>query len=372
MLGVRLLKRLLILEDGSTFLGEGFGSQINSTGEVVLTTAMTGYQKVVTSPTYANQIIVFTTPVLGTYGTNIDDLESLQPVCKGVVCHTYTDSMNVSSPQSFSDYLKNQDIPGIYGIDTRKLVRILSKHNGIMKGSIIDAENDLEHAFDQLHATVLTDQLVDMVSTSKPYPNPDTGRNIVLVDYGVKHSVLRQLSRMNCNTIIVPYTATFQEIKNLCPDGVLLSNGPGNPYTLEDSFETIRQIQANYPTFAIGLGHQLLAIANGAKVKELPRAHRGLNFPVIEIATGRIITVAQNHSYIVDESSLPKDNLIVTHKDLNSGWIEGIKYRKYPTISDQFEPEGAPGPSDGTDVFYDFMHLIDIRKDKINAIRESK
>lgn len=123
------MKRLLILEDGSTFLGEGFGSQINSTGEVVLTTAMTGYQKVVTSPTYANQIIVFTTPVLGTYGTNIDDLESLQPVCKGVVCHTYTDSMNVSSPQSFSDYLKNQDIPGIYGIDTRKLVRILSKQN---------------------------------------------------------------------------------------------------------------------------------------------------------------------------------------------------------------------------------------------------
>ena len=177
---------------------------------------------------------------------------------------------------------------------------------------------------------------------------------------------------MNCNTIIVPYTATFQEIKNLCPDGVLLSNGPGNPYTLEDSFETIRQIQANYPTFAIGLGHQLLAIANGAKVKELPRAHRGLNFPVIEIATGRIITVAQNHSYIVDESSLPKDNLIVTHKDLNSGWIEGIKHRKYPTFSVQFEPEGAPGPSDGTDIFYDFMHLIDIRKDKINAIRESK
>ncbi|KRM19003.1 carbamoyl-phosphate synthase small chain [Ligilactobacillus hayakitensis DSM 18933 = JCM 14209] len=361
------MKRLLILEDGSIFEGEGFGSQVNSTGEVVVTTAMNGYQEIVSSPIAANQIIVFTTPVLGIYGTSNDSLESLQPVCKGVVCHSYTDSISENSTKSFSEYLSDQGIPAISGIDTRKLTKKIIKHGGIIKGSIIDANNDIQHAFDQLNATVLSDQVVDNVSTSKPYPNPDIGRNIVLIDFGVKHSVLRQLSRMSCNVTVVPYETSFKQIENLSPDGIILSNGPGNPNVLDKQVETIQELQKYYPILAIGLGHQLLALANGAEVKQLKNARRGSNFPILEIATNRLITVSEEHSYTVDPTSLDRKQVIITHTDLSRKHIEGFKSRQYPAISVQFEPEGAPGPNDAIDIFYDFMYLIDVRKDSLNA-----
>lgn len=362
------MERYLILDDGTVFKGEGFGAKNTTTGEVVFTTGMTGYQEAVTDQSYANQILVFTNPLIGNYGVNLDDYESLEPNCKGVICREVARvSTNWRKQDSFPHFLEQMNIPGISGIDTRALTKKLREH-GTMKGSIIDATDNLEHAFDQLHATVLSDRLVAQVSTTKPYPNPGNKHNIVLVDYGSKHSILRELAARDCNTIVLPYTATAEDILRLKPDGVLLSNGPGDPEVMKDAVEMIKEVEKHLPVFGICLGHQLLALANGAKTFKMKFGHRGFNHPVREIATGRIAFTSQNHGYAVDPASIDNTQLIVTHKEINDGTVEGIRHKYYPAFSVQFHPDAAPGPSDAVDIFDDFMHMIDIKKgEKTNA-----
>ncbi|MCP0886199.1 carbamoyl phosphate synthase small subunit [Ligilactobacillus sp. WILCCON 0076] len=358
------MQRYLILDDGSVFKGTGFGAKNSTTGEVVFTTGMTGYQEAVTDQSYANQILVFTNPLIGNYGVTLDDYESLQPNCKGVICREVARvSTSWRQQETFPAFLEHMDIPGISGIDTRALVKKLRVH-GTMKGSIIDATDELEHAFDQLHATVMSDQLVAQVSTTKPYPNPGNKRNIVLIDYGAKHSILRELAARDCNTIVLPYTATAEDIFKLKPDGVLLSNGPGNPEVMQDAVNMVSEVEKKIPVFGICLGHQILAQANGAKTFKMKFGHRGFNHPVREIATGRITFTSQNHGYAVDPESIDPNELIVTHREINDGTIEGIRHRYYPAFSVQFHPDAAPGPSDAVDLFDDFMHMIDIRKEE--------
>lgn len=358
------MKRYLVLEDGNVFEGEAFGSKQIATGEVVFSTGMTGYQEAITDQSYANQILVFTNPLIGNYGVNLDDYESLQPKCRGVVCRELARvSSSWRKQDTLDHFLKQNSIPGISGIDTRKLTRIIRSH-GTMKGCLVNSIEDKNHTIEQLKATVLTDQLVDQVSTQQPYPNPGTNRNIVVVDFGAKHSILRELSKRNCNTIVVPYTTTADEILKLHPDGVLLSNGPGDPESLPNAIQMIKEILGKLPIMGICLGHQLLCLACGAQTFKMKFGHRGFNHPVREVATGEIMFTSQNHGYAVNPESLKDTNLMITHLEINDQTVEGVKHRNYPAFSVQFHPDAAPGPHDTDNLYGDFMQMIDSRKEE--------
>ena len=352
------MKRFLILEDGSIFKGFSFGAVASTTGEVVFTTGMTGYQETITDQSFSNQIITFTNPIIGNYGINMDDYESIEPSCKGVIVNNVARvSSNWRQQLTLDEFLKQKDIPGIYGIDTRELTKKL-RSVGTMKGSIIDADADIEHAFDAMNATVLNQNIVQQVSTTRAYPNPGTKLNIVLIDFGLKHSILRELSKRDCNVIVLPYNATAKQISDLQPDGVLLSNGPGDPKNLPEVVEMIKEIQTKFPIFGICLGHQLFALANGADTYKMKFGHRGFNHPVREIATGRIDFTSQNHGFAVDSDSIDSDKLLVTHREINDETVEGIKHKTDPAFSVQFHPDAAPGPHDADYLFDEFIELI--------------
>ncbi|MCH4172506.1 MAG: carbamoyl phosphate synthase small subunit [Lactobacillus sp.] len=354
------MKRYLILEDGSVFEGTGFGAPVTTTGEIVFNTGMSGYQETITDQSYNGQIVTFTYPLIGNYGINRDDYESIIPTCKGVVVHEAARrASNWRNQLSLDEFLKAKKIPGISGIDTRALTKRI-RSEGTMKASIMDAADD--HAFDQLKALVLPKNQVQQVSTSQAYPSPDMGRNIVVVDFGLKHSILREFSRRNCNVTVVPYNTSAAEILNLDPDGVMLTNGPGNPTDVPEAIEMIQSIQGKIPIFGICLGHQLLALANGCETYKMRFGHRGFNHPVREIATGRIDFTSQNHGYAVRAASVDKDQLMITHEEINDHSVEGLRHRFYPAFSVQFHPDAAPGPHDAHHLFDEFMEMIDAFK----------
>lgn len=358
------MKRLLILEDGTVLEGEAFGAEANVFGEIVFTTSMTGYQETITDQSFNGQIITFTYPLIGNYGINRDDYESIAPTCKGVVVREHARlASNWRNQLSLDEFLKRKGIPGISGIDTRALTRKLRQF-GTMKASMIDAGDSFDHAFDQLKATVLPTNQVEQVSTTKPYPSPGIGRNVVVIDFGLKHSILRELSKRECNLTVVPYNTPAETILDLNPDGVMLTNGPGDPTDVPEAIEMIRQIQGKLPIFGICLGHQLFALANDAKTYKMKFGHRGLNHPVREIATGRIDFTSQNHGFAVDANSIDPEKLMVTHTEVNDNTVEGIRHRKYPAFTVQFHPDAAPGPHDAVHLFDEFMEMMDAWKEQ--------
>lgn len=352
------MQRYLILEDGSSYPGTGFGSPIVTTGELVLHTGMTGYQSVITDKVNTGKIIAFVSPLVGTVGINRDDYESINPAIKGVIVAGLAETPgHYASKMTLDRYLKNLRIPGIQGIDTRALMRHLQT-SGPQKASIVDADD--EHAFDQLRALVLPRNYVQQVSTSRPYPSPGTGRNVVVVDYGLKHSLLRAFAIRGCNLTIVPAETTAEEILSLSPDGVVLTDGPGDPRDVRAASSMIRGIQDKLPLLAIGLGHELFAIANGAKTVRMTHEHHGINLPVREVATGRIDIATCNHAYVVDPASIAPDKLLITHECPLSHTVEGLRHRLYPAFSVQFQPEGAPGSREAEHVLSEFMELMDV------------
>lgn len=358
------MKRLLILEDGTVFEGEGFGAEANVVGEVVFTTSMTGYQETITDQSFNGQIITFTYPMVGNYGVNRDDYESIAPTCKGVIVKEHARlASNWRNQMTLDEFLKRKGIPGIAGIDTRALTKKL-RSVGTMKGSIVDPADQFEHSFDQLKATVLPTNQVAQVSTVTPYPSPGVGRNVVVIDFGLKHSILRELSRRECNLTVMPYNTDAQTILDLCPDGVMLTNGPGDPKDVPEAIEMIKQIQGKVPIFGICLGHQLFSLANSADTYKMKFGHRGLNHPVREIATGRIDFTSQNHGFAVDEATIDPEKLMVTHVEVNDGTIEGVRHRNYPAFSVQYHPDAAPGPHDGVHLFDEFMEMMDAWKEQ--------
>lgn len=358
------MERLLILEDGTVFKGKAFGANNNVFGEIVFTTSMTGYQETITDQSFNGQIITFTYPMVGNYGVNRDDYESIAPTCKGVVVKEHARvASNWRSQMTLDEFLKRKGIPGISGVDTRALTRKI-RQVGTMKASIVDVGDSFEHAFDQLKATVLATNQVQQVSTSKPYPSPGTGKNVAVIDFGLKHSILRELSKRNCNLTVLPYNTDAKTILSLAPDGVMLTNGPGNPKDVPEAIEMIREIQGKIPIFGICLGHQLFALANGADTYKMKFGHRGLNHPVREIATGRIDFTSQNHGYAVDEKTVDPDQLLITHVEVNDGTVEGIRHRHYPAFSVQFHPDAAPGPHDALHLFDEFMEMMDAGEEK--------
>lgn len=358
------MKRLLILEDGTVYEGEAFGADLNVSGEVVFTTSMTGYQETITDQSFNGQIITFTYPLVGNYGVNRDDYESIAPTCKGVVVKEHArHASNWRNQMTLDEFLKRKDIPGISGIDTRALTRKIRSF-GTMKASLVDAGDEFSHVYDQLKATVLPTNQVEQVSTTKPYPSPGTGRNVVVIDFGLKHSILRELSKRQCNLTVMPYNTPAETILDLHPDGVMLTNGPGNPKDVPEAIEMIQKIQGKVPIFGICLGHQLFSLANGADTYKMKFGHRGLNHPVREIATGRIDFTSQNHGYAVDEKTIDNTQLMVTHVEVNDGTVEGIRHRHYPAFTVQFHPDAAPGPHDAVHLFDEFMEMMDAWKEQ--------
>lgn len=353
------MKKRLILEDGSVFIGEGFGSDRHSIGEVVFTTAMTGYQETLSDPSYCGQIVMLTYPMVGNYGINRDDFESINPAIQGFVVKEVADyPSNWRSQMSLHEFFRMKDIPGIAGIDTRKLTRIIRKY-GTLKGTICGMEEKAEDIIEKLRATKMRSDQVKQVSTKTPYPSPGRGKRVVLVDFGMKHGILRELNKRDCDVIVVPYNTSASEILNLNPDGVMLSNGPGDPKDVVEGIEMIKGILGKVPIFGICLGHQLFALACGANTEKMKFGHRGANHPVKDLATGKVALTSQNHGYTVDVHSIPNTRLEVTHIALNDGTVEGLKHKDYPAFTVQYHPEASPGPEDANYLFEQFLQMIE-------------
>jgi carbamoyl-phosphate synthase small subunit len=357
------MKRYLILEDGTVFSGWAFGADRETTGEVVFTTSMTGYQEVLTDPSYCGQIITFTYPLVGNYGINRSDYESIKPATSGIIVNEHAEFPNHHEGiQSLSSWLRAKDIPGLYGIDTRKLTRKIRQY-GTMKGKFVNSVDNSDEIIAEINSMPVRTDQVPSVSTKTPYHLPNSGYRVVVVDFGVKTGMLRELSQRLCDVIVVPYHTSAAEIIRLQPDGVLLSNGPGDPKEVQSGVIMIQELLAQHiPILGICLGHQLLALASGGDTEKLKFGHRGSNHPVKDLTTGKIALTSQNHGYAVTESSLAGTDLELTHVAVNDGTVEGLKHKVKPAFSIQYHPEASPGPQDSNPIFDDFMKMIKTTK----------
>jgi len=266
----------------------------------------------------------------------------------------------VSGESSFITQVISQSNFFFSGIDTRALTKIIRNH-GTMRATLTHVGDSMDHVTDQLQATVLPTDNIKQVSTKTSYPAPGVGLSVVLVDFGLKHSILRELSKRNCNVTVVPYSTTAEEILHLNPDGVMLSNGPGNPEDVPQALDMIRGVQGKIPIFGICMGHQLFAMANGAKTYKMKFGHRGFNHAVREIATGRVDFTSQNHGYAVSREDLP-EHLIITHEEINDKSVEGVRHRYQPAFSVQYPPDAAPGPHDASYLFDEFIEMMEAFK----------
>ena len=353
------MKAFLLLEDGTVFEGNSFGMEGNVIGEVVFNTGMTGYQEVLTDPSYCGQIVCMTYPLIGNYGVNLDDIESIKPQVKGFIvrelCKTPS---NWRSIESLNEYLKRNEIIGLEGIDTRELTIIL-REKGTMKGTIVTAEQleGIEEKICNVKGYTI-DNPVLQVTTPEVQKFPGSGHKIALLDYGLKRNIVRSLLKRNCEVSIFPATATAEEILGTNPDGIMLSNGPGDPKDCKFQIDTIKQLIGKKPMFGICLGHQLTALANGADTEKLKYGHRGCNHPVKDIEKDMTYITSQNHGYTIVEKSLNREVMSVSHINMNDGTIEGIRYKNAPLFTVQFHPEASPGPGDTAYLFDEFIDLI--------------
>ncbi|WP_195572822.1 glutamine-hydrolyzing carbamoyl-phosphate synthase small subunit [Paenibacillus sp. 1001270B_150601_E10] len=348
----------LLLEDGTLFTGTSFGSDRESVGEVVFNTGITGYQEVLSDPSYCGQIVTMTYPLIGNYGITRDDFESIRPYVHGFVVRRHEEiPSNWRAEYSVDRLLKEYDIPGISGIDTRMLTRKL-RHFGTMKGILATGNRSIEELQEMLQATPLLRDQVARTSTQQVFSSPGSRERIVLVDFGAKSGILRELTQRGCDVVVVPHTTTADEIRALRPDGIQLSNGPGDPKDVPHAIEMLKEVLGEIPVFGICLGHQLFALACGADTGRLKFGHRGGNHPVKELSTGRCFITSQNHGYTVVEESVANSELEVTHINNNDKTIEGLRHKQYPAFSVQYHPEAAPGPHDSSYLFDQFIEMI--------------
>lgn len=353
------MNRQLILEDGTIMIGKAFGSEIETIGEVVFTTGMTGYQETITDPSFCGQIVTLTYPLIGNYGINRDDFESIQPAIKGLIVKEAADfPSNWRNEMTLGEFLKLKNIPGISGLDTRKLTRIIRRF-GTLKGAICNESANPEEVIKLLKSQIMPTNQVEQVSTQKPYPSPGRGHHVVLVDFGSKHGILRELNKRDCDVTVVPYNTKASEILSLKPDGVMLSNGPGDPKDVPEAIQMIRELLGEVPLFGICLGHQLFALASGADTYKLKFGHRGSNHPVKDLRTGKVFFTSQNHGYAVSEESIDTSLIRVTQRNLNDGTIEGLEHQIHPAFTVQYHPEASPGPEDTNFLFDQFLTSIE-------------
>jgi carbamoyl-phosphate synthase small subunit len=377
-------RAMLALADGTTFIGRALGARGVTTGEVVFTTAMSGYQEVLTDPSYAGQIVTMTAPEIGNTGVNKEDDEDDKPRLAGFIVREASPIVSSwRATDSLDAYLARHGIVAIEGVDTRLLTRHTRDHGaqngaiGPMPNMTDDAVNALIRKAREAPSMVGLD-LATAVSTREPYPwKTGTGlwhpaapgatlatkhdKRVVAMDFGLKRNILRCLVDAGCDVTVVPAKTTAKEILDLKPDGIFVSNGPGDPAALGYAVDTLRELVDKKPVFGICLGHQLLGRALGATTSKLRFGHRGINQPVRDMTTGRIEITTHNHGFVVDEGSLGKDS-VVTHVHLNDGAVEGIAHRTKPAFSVQYHPEAAAGPHDSLYLFERFMKMIETGK----------
>ncbi|MCB2288264.1 carbamoyl phosphate synthase small subunit [Clostridium sp. CS001] len=344
----------LILENGIIFEGNIFGYLEESVGEVVFNTGMTGYQEILTDPSYYGQIVTMTYPLIGNYGINLEDVESRSPKVKGFIVREKCDNPNnFRCEMELEGYFKQNKIIGIEGIDTRALTKIL-RNNGTMKGIIATKELS-ESQIKQKFKNFNNSDAVMRVTTEEPYTVEGEGIHVAVMDFGIKENILRSFKERNCKLTIFPASAKSEEILKVNPDLIFLSNGPGDPEDLQEVIKTLDELVEKKPIVGICLGHQLLALALGGKTEKLKFGHRGCNHPVKDIEKNKVYITSQNHGYYV--SALPKD-MEVTHISVNDGTIEGMRHKKLPIFSVQFHPEACPGPKDINGIFDEFLSLV--------------
>ncbi len=370
----------LALEDGTVYEGESFGATGEKVGEVVFNTSMIGYQEVLTDPSYKGQIVTMTYPLIGNYGVNPGDLESLHPHVEGFVVREYQrNPSNWRSTDSLDRFLSDHGVVGISGIDTRALTRRL-RVDGVMRGVIRSGAADPDALVEQARAVpkMVGMDLVREVTTDRPYrweedrrihvdppggdpekiwddfDEPGTYR-VVVMDYGVKHNILRNLARRGCRVLVLPADYTAEQVLRLNPDGIMLSNGPGDPGAVHYAIEELKVLIEQKPIFGICIGHQLLGMALGGERFKLKFGHRGANQPVKQCESGRVEITAQNHGFAIDASTLDESEVELTHINLNDQTLEGLRHRRYPVFSVQYHPEASPGPHDADYLFDRFI-----------------
>ena len=345
------MKARLILENGMIFEGNAFGHLKDSVGEVVFTTGMTGYQEVLTDPSYYGQIVTMTYPLIGNYGINLEDNESETPNVKGFIVREKCNfPNNFRCEIGLEDYLKQNKIIGLEGIDTRALTKVL-RNNGTMRGIISLEAETLQDVEGKIKA-FSNKEAVSIVSTKEVYTIEGTGKHVAIMDFGIKANIIRNFKKRGCKITVFPMNSTAEEILAVNPDLVFLSNGPGDPEDLVDVIENIKKIVGVKPIVGICLGHQLLGLTLGGKTTKLKFGHRGCNHPVKDLERNMVHITSQNHGYVVHE--LP-EGVVATHININDGTIEGMKHTKLPIYSVQFHPEAAAGPKDSEYIFDRFM-----------------
>ncbi len=353
------MKRYLVLEDGTYYEGEGFGFDQYQIGELVFNTSMTGYQEILTDNSYCGQIVMMTYPLIGNYGINRDDNESVVPHVFGFVIKDYCETpSNFRSEETLDAYLKRVKIPGIYGVDTREITKKI-RAIGTLKASFCNTKDEIDELVQKLKSADFLHDQVARVSTKTIYPIPGRGKKIVVMDFGIKLSILRELAQRGCDLTVVPYDTSAEEILAMHPDAVFLSNGPGDPADLTDVIENIKKLIPNTVIFGICLGCQLIALASGAKTYKLKFGHRGGNHPVVNLKTGKVEITSQNHGFAVNIDSLKDTDLKMSYEALNDKSCEGVRHTKYPVFAVQYHPEANAGPQDSNYLFDEFIELIE-------------
>ncbi len=370
-------RAILALEDGTVYRGYAFGQRGETVGEVVFNTSMTGYQEIMTDPSYNGQIVCMTYPHIGNYGVAIYDMESNRPFVRGLIGREFSQGYsNHRASQSLQDFMAQYGVVSISGIDTRALVRRL-REGGVVKGVV--AHRSYTHPDDPYgefspgeeaefvrrageHADIDGRDMTPEVTTPLPYAYPTLrqGKRVVLLDFGIKHTIVKRLAEVGIEPIVVPAQTSPAQIMALSPHGLFLSNGPGDPGAPKYAHKTAWELMGLLPTFGICLGHQILALAVGGKTFKMKFGHRGGNQPVKNLLTGTIEITAQNHGYAVDLESMPPGQFVATHVNLNDGSLEGMAHARYPVFSVQYHPEASPGPHDSRYLFERFIQEIDL------------
>lgn len=362
------VKKKIILEDGTCYTGTGFGCLENKKAEIVFNTSMVGYQEILSDPSYTGQAVVMTYPLIGNYGMCDEDYETERPSMTAMIVREYCDEpSNFRCTRTLGQVMEAYGIAGVQGIDTRTLARHI-RDFGSCKVSIVDESVDTEEALAELKAWVPRVDFVAQVSTKEIYEFvsfEDTSEDptedqfhVVVIDCGIKKNILREMKKRHLKLTVVPYNTSAETIKSLNPDGVFISNGPGDPTDVKETIEAITALHGYCPIFGICLGHQIIALSYGASTYKLKFGHRGGNHPVKDLSTGKLEITSQNHSYAVEEESLLKAGLTVTHRNLLDQTIEGIACEKDQIFSVQYHPESAPGPQDSWYLFDKFIETM--------------